>query len=543
MPSKKQVQSKKPTKQPVKKKQSSSRFSPKARNLSILVFVLLFALIGSYFVFFSKASAPTLTWAPPSGYQNFPVKSVAVATGSQTINGGGGDMLIKLPSSPTGPINITNCRNAVLIGGQINIPPNSGPGTDQRGIYITGCTGTVHIEGVYINGDIATAEGDGVAINAPNAIVQLQNMRIYKLYGGFNTASHNHSDIVQPWGGVKELRIDYMTGSSNYQGFQINDDINHIGKVTIKNTNIGDSGVAPPDGKGGYYLWVKCGTGTTYSFSNFYVQPRSGKSLGSSLWDGGCGLSASSSSATYTNGAVSGSITGGKPAAGDFVPAGSAGIGYSSPGYGGVTTTPTPPPTTPTPPPTPTPTTPPPAPTTTTTKTVISSSYDSTSTSMEPVSGTWAIKSGRYALTTANGGETGNANIAINPITVAGDFTLTANGLSQSSSGKYDDFSIIFNYVDSSNYYYASFNETNDDGTNGIFKVKNGAMLQLKDFTSVIKSGTDYKIGINKKGSTITVTRDGAAIGSISDGDFTTGKVGFGTRNNPASFDNLLVTQ
>ncbi len=328
------------------------------RTLPLLA-VVLFALVGSYFVFFSKAASPALTWAPPSGYTNYPVKNVGVSTSTQTISGGGGDMLVKLPNSPTGPINLTNCRNVVIIGGQINIPAGTGPASpDIRGIYVNGCTGTVHIEGVYINGDIATAEGDGIAIQAPNAIVQIQNVRINKLYGAYDTASHNHSDIIQPWGGVKELRIDHLTGSSSYQGFQINDDTGHIGKVIIKNVNIGDSGVTPPDGKGGYYLWVKCGTATTYSFSNFYVQPRSGRSLGSSLWDGGCGLSASSSSATYTNSAVTGSISSGKPASGDFVPAGSVGIGYAA---AGVAPTPvTPPPTAPT---QPTPVTPPPTPT------------------------------------------------------------------------------------------------------------------------------------------------------------------------------------
>ena len=56
----------------------------------------------------------------------------------------------------------------------------------------------------------------GLPLKAPEAIVQVQNVRIYN-GGGFDTANHNHSDIIQPWGGVKELRIDYLTGSTNYQ--------------------------------------------------------------------------------------------------------------------------------------------------------------------------------------------------------------------------------------------------------------------------------------------------------------------------------------
>lgn len=513
---------------PAKKSAKPSSSKANYTKFLIIAFVVLFAAIGSYFVFLSKAGAPTLTWAPPTGYENYPVKNVGVSTATQTISGGGGDMLVKLPNSPTGPINLTNCRNVVIIGGQINIPPNSGPGTDMRGIYVNGCTGIVHIEGVYINGDIATAEGDGIAIKAPQAIVQVQNVRIYKLYGGFDTASHNHSDIIQPWGGVKELRIDYLTGSSNYQGFQINEDQGAIGAVTIKNTNIGDSGVPSADGKGGYYVWLKCGTGTKYSFSNMYVQPRSGRSLANSVWDGSCGIQATSSSLTFSNSAASGSILNGKPVAGDFVPAGAAGIGYKSPGYGGA----------------PAPVVVDPAPSTpTVSNALVNESFDSASTSMQQVLGGWQLKSGRYALSTVKNATSGNGNISVNPTVLTGDFTLSADALVTGTSNAFDDFSLIFGYVDANNYYYASFNESNDDGTNGIFKISNGTMTQLKDFTSLIKVNTNYKVQVVKSGNTYTVSRDGAMVGSVTDTSFASGKVGFGSRNNAVSFDNLTVVR
>lgn len=361
------------TKKPKKTSNRKGQLSYKTPNTKVflVLFTLLFAAIGSYFVLLSKAATPSLTWAPPTGYTSYPIKNVSVSSTTQTISGGGGDLWVKLPSSPTGPINLTNCHNVVIIGGQINIPAGTGPSVpDVRGIYINGCTGIVHIEGVYINGDIATAEGDGIAIQAPNAIVQIQNVRINKLYGGQDTAVHNHSDIIQPWGGVKELRVDRLTGTSNFQGLQINDDTGHIGKVTVKNTNVGDSGVAPPTSNGGYYFWLKCDTGTTYSFDNVYLQPRSGRTLSNSIYDsnnGSCGFSATSTTASFKNGAVSGTITYGKPASGDFVPAGSVGIGYTTVGVAPTPTTtpvtPTPTPVTPPPtnPTTPTPTTPPPS--------------------------------------------------------------------------------------------------------------------------------------------------------------------------------------
>lgn len=500
-----------------------------------ILFIGLFAFVGIRVFNFTKAATP-LTWAPPSGYQNYAVKNAAVQTNTQTIDAGGGDIWLKLPKVPTGPINLTNCHNVVVIGGQINLPPNSGPGTDMRGFYINGCTGTVHIEGVLINGDIATAEGDGIAIKAPQAIVQLENLRIYKLYGGYNTASHNHSDIVQPWGGVKELRIDHLTGSSNYQGFQINDDQGHIGAVTIKNTNIGDSGVPSADGKGGYYVWLKCGTGTSYTFDNVYLSPRSGRSLSGSIWDGGCGTSVSNNVATFSN--AKGSIVGGAPSSGDFVPASVAGINYVSPWNSAgttttsTTTTPTPTPTTPTPPPTPTPTVQKP----------VNETFD-TSTSLQAVLGAWTVNGGKYVLTNVKDGTTANGNVAVSSVSVSKDYILTADASVTNTSEPWDDFSVIFGYTDVNNYYYASFNESNDSGTNGIFKVQAGVATQLKDFAATIKSNTTYAVKIAKAGNAYTVSVNGTAFGSVTDTTFASGKVGVGSRNNAVTFDNLIVTQ
>lgn len=298
---------------------------------------------GSYVKFGSTLVAEDkLTWSPPSGYQSYPVKNVSVSSTTQTVSGNGGDIWVKLPSSPTGPINLTNCRNVVIIGGQINLPPGTGPAVpDIRGIYINGCTGTVYIEGVYINGDVATAEGDGIAIQAPSATVIVQNVRIEKLYGAYDTTQHNHSDIIQPWGGVKTLLVDHLTGSSNYQGFQINVDTGPIETETFKNVNIGDSGVAPLESKGGYYLWLSCGEGTTYTFTNTYLKPRvaypslglAARTLSNSITEGGCGMSVANNVASFSHADFNGVINGGVPPAGDFVPMGVAGLNYVSPGY------------------------------------------------------------------------------------------------------------------------------------------------------------------------------------------------------------------
>jgi hypothetical protein len=282
--------------------------------------------------------APTggpLSWAPPAGYERYPVKQVTAAGSLNTVNGGGGDVVIQLSTAhAVGPVVITNCRNAVLIGGQIDVLPSSQVGgSDQRGIYVRNCTGTVHIEGVRINGAVAGSESDGIAVSAPNAVVQIQNVRVESMQGG---KSGNHADVFQPWGGVREFRIDRLSGSTNYQGLHIGVDMGPIGRGTVRNTNIASSESASID-QGGQFLWMNCNA-YPMTLDNVYVAGRSGRSFGTSIWpqtnDGSCPAVVSAGVASWpAYSSLVGNVHDGRPVSGDFVPAGSVGLGYSSPGY------------------------------------------------------------------------------------------------------------------------------------------------------------------------------------------------------------------
>jgi hypothetical protein len=276
----------------------------------------------------------TLSWRPPTGWQTFPEKRVASATALTTIDGRGGDVRITLPSTPVGPITIQNCRNAVLIGGSIRVLPSSTVnGADQRGIYVKGCTGTVHIEGVLIDGNVAGAESDGIAVSAPSAVVQVQNVRIMGLRG---SASGNHADVFQPWGGVREYRIDRLTATTNYQGINVKPATNPIGSGTIRRSNIASSGVTPID-NGGYFFWMNCNE-HPITLEDVYVSPRTGRAFGQSVWPGTthatCPATVSGGVASWPlSPSTAGVIRQGAPVGGDFVPAGTAGAGYVSPGY------------------------------------------------------------------------------------------------------------------------------------------------------------------------------------------------------------------
>src|SRR5262249_20261180 len=111
-------------------------------------------------------------------------------------------------------VDIVGGHNVVIIGGYVSVPtpahvPKHGEAINIR---IAASTGTVHVEGVLIDNS-SGGQTDGVRIKAPDAILQLENMRVVGLNGALD---EGHADVVQPGGGVKELRVDYMTANSNY---------------------------------------------------------------------------------------------------------------------------------------------------------------------------------------------------------------------------------------------------------------------------------------------------------------------------------------
>lgn len=156
--------------------------------------------------------------------------------------------------------------------------------------------------------------------------------------------------------------------------------------------------------------------------------------------------------------------------------------------------------------------------------------------------GDWSVGNGKYLLANTNSKvDNPNGNISVHQSSLANNFTLTADASATASSSAWDDFSIIFNYQDLNNYYFASFNEKDDDQTNGIFKVAGGVATQLINFDSTIQAGTNYKIQVEKTGDTIKVYQDGKLQATAKDSSFSGGKFGVGSRNNPATFDNLQV--
>ena len=240
------------------------------------------------------------------------------------------DYILNLGSTPhRGILSINGGRNVVIKGGTIALPLVSAKTT---GLFIANSVGTVHIEGLLFDGSLH--EMDAIQISAPAATVQIENVRASGLFGSFDT---NHTDVIQPWGGVKALRVDRLTADSNYQGIFTRPDLGPIGSVSLQNVDLSFNNTKVTSA-GGFLLWMSsdCKAAPT-TLSNVYITPRSGKTLGMSVWpatsDGICPSLQTGNSVTFPKLPVTGGVIGGAPPGGSFVPAGKAGTAYVSPGY------------------------------------------------------------------------------------------------------------------------------------------------------------------------------------------------------------------
>jgi hypothetical protein len=289
----------------------------------------------------AASSVEPLRWAPPSL-----VKPLRVQLGdgyTNTTLGPRTDARIVLPKhDKVGGVTIEGGHDIVLVGGEITVPVAAAPSGAENdryrtAIYIKGATGTVHIEGVRLTGEPG-ADFDGIDIAAPEATVQLQNIRVDGVTGGFHGF---HGDVVQPWGGVADLRISRLTGSTNYQGLMLPVDLGPIGSAEISRVNL--RGQDREVDEGGHLIWLTAGSRSCLSYPMklraVFLRPRRDRRFARSVWpevgrpDGCAAKHAGGSVSWPALPQVEGSVRDGAPPRGDFVPPGLAGVRYSSPGY------------------------------------------------------------------------------------------------------------------------------------------------------------------------------------------------------------------
>jgi hypothetical protein len=174
--------------------------------------------------------------------------------------------------------------------------------------------------------------------------------------------------------------------------------------------------------------------------------------------------------------------------------------------------------------------------------TLVDETFGADAANFAATGGAWSVSNGIYRLREPGQAERGNANTAVHSHPVTGDFALTVDATVIATQSQWNDFSVLFGYQDAGNYAFVSFNESVDDWTNGVFSVTDGTQTRLAGFTSTITAGQRYRVEVARSGSSITVSLDGSRVGSADVPGYLTGKVGLGSRNDSADFDNLLVT-
>jgi rhamnogalacturonyl hydrolase YesR len=119
------------------------------------------------------------------------------------------------------------------------------------------------------------------------------------------------------------------------------------------------------------------------------------------------------------------------------------------------------------------------------------------------------------------------------------DFVLSFRARSALASAA-ADFVAVFGYQNSANCYYMMFNST--AGYNQLFKLVNGARTLIATASQALVTDAQYHaFSVSRAGNAISVSRDGTVMLSASDATFGAGRVGVGTYNDPAWFDDIDV--
>jgi hypothetical protein len=125
-----------------------------------------------------------------------------------------------------------------------------------------------------------------------------------------------------------------------------------------------------------------------------------------------------------------------------------------------------------------------------------------------------------------------------------GDFALTLRArTAEPASNAWRDYIVIFGFQDADNYYYVFFNASDNDTTNGIMKRENGNIAKISELAlpPTIVDDLWHNVEITRVGSDITVKIDGITAFAAIDSTFDVGKIGLGSYNDSAYFDDVNV--
>ena len=103
------------------------------------------------------------------------------------------------------------------------------------------------------------------------------------------------------------------------------------------------------------------------------------------------------------------------------------------------------------------------------------------------------------------------------------------------------DYDVVFGYQDENNYYYMMFNHV--AANTELFKVVNGQRYTIATATRAGFFDNDYHtIEVTRSGALIRVSVGGTEIVTASDSTFGAGRIGIGSFNDAARFDDVTIT-
>jgi len=151
-----------------------------------------------------------------------------------------------------------------------------------------------------------------------------------------------------------------------------------------------------------------------------------------------------------------------------------------------------------------------------------------------------------YYLNDTDRPTSGTEEITVFDGDVFENFKLIARARSpEPATNSYRDYFIIFGYQDTNNYYVVSIIAMESPIANGILKVVDGETTKITPEDAPPSLGlTDqdyHNIEVQRVGNDITVKIDGILTFAETDATFGTGKVGFGSFNDAAYFDDFKV--
>ncbi len=125
-----------------------------------------------------------------------------------------------------------------------------------------------------------------------------------------------------------------------------------------------------------------------------------------------------------------------------------------------------------------------------------------------------------------------------------GDFTFTAQAKLGDDVGNngFADYAVVFGFQNTNNYYYAMFNNNPTETT--LFAVINGSRTELTTAninTDWLNDNNYHRIKVSRTGADIKAYFDDSLVMSANDDTFGAGKVGLGSFNDSAYFDDVSV--